>query len=92
MIIKLEKDLKKAFKKIKNIQKFNQKQKETTFHMKKENETSDILDLKAEVCQMKNKQLHCDQAHREELSKKNILLSQLEFKFKNEQQKRLEDS
>jgi hypothetical protein len=75
LIVKLEKDLKKAFKKIKNIQKFNQKQKETTFNMKKENETSEALDLKAEICQMKTKQLHCDQAHREEISKMNIQMS-----------------
>lgn len=68
MIIKLEKDLKKAFKKIKNIQKFNQKIKEQTFNQQKDNEKSDLLDLKAELCQMKNKQLHIDQAHREKLS------------------------
>lgn len=55
LIIKLEKDLKKAFKKIKNMQKFNQKIKDQTLIAKKENESSDILDLKAEICQMKNK-------------------------------------
>jgi len=31
LIVKLEKDLKKAFKKIKNMQKFNQKVKDQTF-------------------------------------------------------------
>ena len=51
-----------------------------------------MLDLKSEICQIKNKQLQTEQNHRDELCKKNTQISQLEHKFRSEQQKRLEDS
>ena len=43
-----------------------------------------MLDLKSEICQMKNKQLHSDNKNREELNKKNTQITQLEQKFRNE--------
>lgn len=91
LIIKIEKDLNKVIRKIKNTSKFNQKIKEQHAGAQSSLENSAVLDLKSELCALKNKQLQQEQKRRDEVSQKNLQISQLEMKFKAEQQRRLED-
>ena len=55
-------------------------------------ETSEMLDLKTELVSLKNKSLQQDQKRIQEITSKNLQISQLEKKFKEEQQARVDDA
>jgi hypothetical protein len=57
LLSKLEKDMKKIHKKIKNTINYQQKIKDNKDSMQINIENSELLDLKTELCSLKNKYL-----------------------------------
>jgi len=55
-------------------------------------ENSEMLDLKAELCQLKSKNLHQGQLRIQEVTSKNLQIAQLERKIKEEQHLRQVDN
>ena len=64
--------------------KYEQKLKEQKFTDQTNIENSEMLDLKTEICTLKNKFLQQDQKRIQEVTSKNLQISQLEKKFKEE--------
>ena len=64
--------------------KYEQKHKEQKFTDQTNIENSEMLDLKTEICTLKNKFLQQDQKRIQEVTSKNLQISQLEKKFKEE--------
>ena len=64
--------------------KYEQKLKEQKFTDQTNIENSELLDLKTEICTLKNKFLQQDQKRIQEVTSKNLQISQLEKKFKEE--------
>jgi hypothetical protein len=74
----------RAIKKIKNTSRYNQTMSHQKNTEKSTIENSELLDLKSELYTMKNKLVIQDQKRNQEVSQKNILISNLEKKFKLE--------
>ena len=83
-VARLEKDLNKILKKIKNTNKYNTQIKEQHANMQMNIENSEMLDLKAELCQLKSKLLQQDQKRIQEVTSKNLQIAQLERKINEE--------
>lgn len=91
LVPKMEKESKRILRKIKQINKFNQRIKQHQNHQQNSIENSELLDLKSELCTIKSEQLQKEQKRMKEISQKNLQISTLEFKLKEEQKSRQED-
>lgn len=66
-------------------------QKAISSNLKTTLSQNEILDLKTEICALKNKLLQVEQRRIEEANTKNIQISQLETKLNEEQRRRIEE-
>ena len=66
-------------------------QKAITSNLKSTLNQNEILDLKTEICSLKNKLLQVEQRRIEEANAKNLKLSQLEQKLNDQQRRQIEE-
>jgi hypothetical protein len=89
LIGRLEREVTKAVKKLKQTNRYNQTLRDQKINERSSAETGELLDLKSELYSLKNKLVLQDQKRNQEVSQKNIQISTLEKKLKEAQAQRL---